>query len=207
LDWPGWCRSGRTEADALATLLAAAPRYAAVARGADLLFDPPVDLAQLVVAYRFPGNASTDFGAPGIMPPDDAEPLDEPALARLIALLRACWDAFDAAVEAARGKELTKGPRGGGRELDGIRRHVVESEGSYAARIGLKLGQVDPEDVAAAGARRQAILDALVAAAPLGVPPPGPRGGARWPARYFARTVAYHIMDHVWEIEGRTTHT
>ncbi len=31
LDWPGWCRSGRTEDEALARLADYAPRYAVVA--------------------------------------------------------------------------------------------------------------------------------------------------------------------------------
>ena len=31
----------------------------------------------------------------------------------------------------------------------------------------------------------------------------GPRGGVRWPARYFVRRVAWHILDHAWEIEDR----
>lgn len=30
-DWPGWCRAGKTEADALAALAAYGPRYAPVA--------------------------------------------------------------------------------------------------------------------------------------------------------------------------------
>lgn len=30
IDWPGWCRAGRDEADALDALLRYGPRYAAV---------------------------------------------------------------------------------------------------------------------------------------------------------------------------------
>jgi hypothetical protein len=203
LDWPGWCRSGRTEEDALAALLTAAPRYSAIARLAGLSFDAPQTVGELIVAHRLPGNASTDFGAPGAMPPGDAAPLDPAGVALLTTLLRGCWSAFDNALAAARGKELAKGPRGGGREPDGIRRHVLESESSYAGRIGLKLGPVDPADAASVAGGRQAMLDAMAEVAPLGVPPPGPRGGARWSARYFARIVAYHLVDHIWEIEDR----
>jgi hypothetical protein len=204
LAWPGWFRSARTETEALAALLAAAPRYATIVRRGGLAFEPPASPDDLAVALRLPGNAATDFGALGVMPPGDAEPLDRAGVDRLTALLTACWSAFDDAISSAQGKELKKGPRGGGRELDGIQRHVLESEASYAARIALKLAPADGNDRAAVAARRGAMLRALAEIAPLGVPPPGPRGGARWPARYFARVVAYHLVDHIWEIEDRS---
>lgn len=35
------------------------------------------------------------------------------------------------------------------------------------------------------------------------IPTKGPRGGTRWTARYFVRRVAWHILDHAWEIEDR----
>ena len=41
LDWPGWCRSGKTEELALAELAACARRYAPVARQAGVPFQPP----------------------------------------------------------------------------------------------------------------------------------------------------------------------
>jgi hypothetical protein len=44
---------------------------------------------------------------------------------------------------------------------------------------------------------------AALAAAAGEVPAQGPRGGTRWPPRYFARRAAWHILDHVWEIEDR----
>jgi hypothetical protein len=207
LAWPGWLRSGRTEEEALDSLSAYAPRYARVAKLAGLPFDPPASASDLIIAHRLPGNSATDFGAMGVAPPGDEEPLTGESLERVVALLNACWAAFDAALDAARGKELSKGPRGGGRDLEGIRRHVIESEGSYSARIGLKLGPVDAEDSKAIAARREAMLDGMAAIAPLGVPPPGPRGGARWSARYFGRVVAYHVVDHIWEVEDRSAIT
>jgi len=30
-----------------------------------------------------------------------------------------------------------------------------------------------------------------------------PRGGVRWTARRFVRRVAWHVLDHAWEIEDR----
>ncbi len=56
---------------------------------------------------------------------------------RFRTLLRAYWQEFDRIVEAATGKELRKGPRGGGRELEGIVRHVLSAEGGYIPRLGV----------------------------------------------------------------------
>lgn len=50
---------------------------------------------------------------------------------------------------------------------------------------------------------RQAIMDGLAASARGDIPERGPRGGARWPARYFVRRVAWHVLDHAWEIVDR----
>jgi hypothetical protein len=207
LDWPGWCRSGRSEADALAALLAYAARYAAIARLAGLPFDAPAALSDLTVAGRIQGNASTDYGVPDRFAPGDEQPMDAAAVARAAAILRGCWAAFDGAAEAAAGKELAKGPRGGGRTLEGVARHVIEAESAYAQRVGVALAGSDantlPDWRAAAAVSRDRVLTALVEAGPLGMPAPGPRGGKRWPARYFVRRVAYHVVDHAWEIEDR----
>ena len=35
--------------------------------------------------------------------------------------------------------------------------------------------------------------------------PAGPRGGKRWSARYFVRRAAWHVLDHAWEIEDRSS--
>lgn len=51
---------------------------------------------------------------------------------------------------------------------------------------------------------RRKMLDALSTAQGV-APPSGPRGGKRWPWRYFVRRVAWHALDHAWEIEDRST--
>jgi len=41
LDWPGWCRIGRSEAEALQALVDYVPRYARVLRESQIDFQPP----------------------------------------------------------------------------------------------------------------------------------------------------------------------
>jgi len=80
----------------------------------------------------------------------------------------------------------------------------LRAERSYLARCGRKIGKVPDDDpVGAAACIRQGVLDALVAAARGEAPTSGPRGGAIWPARYVVHRVAWHVLDHLWEIEDR----
>jgi hypothetical protein len=156
------------------------------------------------VVERLKGGAGTDFGAPGEAPPSDDRPFAEADLRRYRPLLKACWRAFDAAAEAAAGKELRKGPRGGGRDLQAISRHVLEGEAAYMGQIAWKL-KVDPAaGLAEEHARARAqVLEALEHALQHGIPKRGPRGGLRWTAHYFVRRSTWHVLDHAWEIEDR----
>jgi hypothetical protein len=202
VDWPGWCRGGRDEGSALQALLEYAPRYALALRGTGLHFEPPKDTSAFAVVERVPGNATTDFGAPDVPPSSDSEPADDAELKRLQEIMRASWTALDSAAEAAQGKELRKGPRGGGRELEGVIEHVLGAERSYVSRLGAKLSK-SKDSGEELEQRRQAILDAMGAAARGEFPPAGPRGGARWSPRFFVRRAAWHVLDHAWEIEDR----
>ena len=204
IDWPGWCRSGRDEATALENLLAYGPRYARALRSTDLGFTAPADAAVFRVVERLPGNATTDFGAPGAPLADDKNAVDAVELRRLEALLKACWKAFDGAVKAAAGKELRLGPRGGGRDVERMIRHVLESEGAYLQALGGKAPKETAGDLAVyTKATRQAVLASLAASVRGEIPPIGPRGGLRWAPRTFVRRVAWHALDHAWEVEDR----
>jgi hypothetical protein len=201
IEWPGWCRAGRDQEAAVEALLAYGARYATVLRGTRLGFEPPERAAGLRVTERLTGDATTDFGAPSIAPKADARPIDEADLRRLRSILNACWRAFDRAVEDAEGTALAKGPRGGGRDLDKIVAHVVDADGGYLRMLGRT---VEPRPGASEIERtRAAVLDALAVTVVEGPPPPGPRGGKRWLPRYFVRRVAWHVLDHAWEIEDR----
>ena len=205
VDWPGWCRSGRTQEQALEALLGSSERYARVLRGTRLAFRPADDLGAFEVVERLAGDATTDFGAPSMAPSADTPPLVEAGLRRLRTILDACWRAFDSAVGSASGKELRKGPRGGGRELEAIVRHVLGADASYLGRLARKHEADERGDLAAALAgTRTAILEALAAAVRDEIPERGPRGGALWAPRYFGRRVAWHVLDHAWEIEDRS---
>ena len=204
LAWPGWCRSGRDTASALQALVAYGPRYARLLATTPLTFRAPTDTAAFVIIEQLAGTATTDFGAPDGVPTQDRQPLAATELQRMELLLAAYWHAFDMAVQAATGKALRKGPRGGGRDLAAIMDHVLAADTSYLARLAWKVApsagatiDVQLRDV------RQAVLRALNAAAYNGLPERGPRGGSIWMPRYFVRRVAWHVLEHLWEIEDR----
>lgn len=202
LDWPGWCRAGRDEDSALQALFDYGPRYARILRPARLGFQMPADVSSFAVIERLKGNATTDFGAPDVAPASDAQPLDDTELRRLQTLLKACWRAFDSAVEMGKGKVLGAGPRGGGRSLDGIIQHVLGAETGYLSQLGGKVSSQESPSLSLA-ATRQAILKTLRASAHGEISELGPRGGKRWKPRYFVRREAWHVLDHIWEIEDR----
>jgi hypothetical protein len=196
LDWPGWTRAGKDEKLALEALAAYAPRYIKVPKTARIDF--PAGAPAFKVVERVKGNATTDFGAPGIWASTDTSPLAGKEAARLCELLAASWKVFDAVVAKAPA-ELRKGPRGGGRDRDKIADHIVDAESAYIGKLGLKLKTPRRDDVGAVREWRKAITDAIRASAG------GPQSGEkRWPPRYVARRMAWHLLDHAWEIEDRS---
>jgi len=205
VNWPGWARSGRDEKTALAALLESAPRYAKIVGRARLGFVTPASISALRVSERLPGSATTDFGAPGAVPRSDTKRVTDAELARIRRLIEAAWRAFDDAAAGARGVALSKGPRGGGRELDDIARHVRDAEAGYLSALGWPF-KADARASAAAEQRRirASVLEGLAASARGQIAAKGPRGGERWAPRRFGRRLAWHAIDHAWEIEDRT---
>jgi hypothetical protein len=206
LDWPGWCRSGRDEDEALQALVAYARRYAASMGTAARGFNAPTNTSELRVAERLKGNATTDFGAPAIAPKSDLSPVSPAEAKRLAALLKASWSRFDRAADAASGVRLRKGPRGGGRSLVAIVRHVLEADGAYLSRLGgrhQKPGK--SSERAEMSLLRKEILDLLSSRERGETPPMGRRTAPLWTPRYFVRRSAWHALDHAWEIEDRAS--
>ncbi len=193
VDWPGWARSGRTAEAALEALTAYERRYAPVAsRGGHSL--PEGAAEALDVVAEVPGDTTTDFGAPGQVPDLDRSPVTDAEAGRLADLVDAAWRTLDE-VAAGAPAALRKGPRGGGRDRDDVLRHVLAAERSYARSFGVREQQPQVGDTTAVEAARAALLTALRA---------GVRPGVRWPVRYAARRVAWHVLDHAWEIEDRS---
>ena len=193
LDWPGWSRSGNTEDLAVETLLAYAPRYAPVAKLAGLEFPESFEAE---VEERSRGGSGTDFGVPSILThAADSRPVDGDEAARLASIVHAAWATLDR-VAAGAPAELRKGPRGGGRDRDKMVGHVIEADWYYGRELGLKLRQPKPDDDAAVEAMRRDMLTILRE------PSDGaPLAGRKWPQRYAARRIAWHALDHAWEME------
>jgi hypothetical protein len=200
LDWPGWCRSGKDEASALAALAAYAPRYAPVAKKARIALELRSAAAFRVVEH-LAGTATTDFGAPDGVAMRDTRPLAAPEAERISALVKAAWIIFDD-VTASAPAELRKGPRGGGRDRDQIAEHVLGAEGAYVRKLGLRLKPPTRDDRRGIADFRAAILEVL--GKPSNGKAPIDKG---WPQRYAARRIAWHALDHAWEIQDRSAPT
>ncbi len=198
VDWPGWCRGGRTPEAALEAFMAAAGRYAVVAEEAGLAFIPAASAAELALVETTPGDGATEFGVPHVIAPFDRRPTGPAEAERLVRLTGASWAVFDRVAGGAPA-ELRKGPRGGGRERDAIVAHVVSADHAYAHEMGLRGPEPSAADRAAVEAERAAMLEVL------GRPSDGsPLAGRKWTARYAARRIAWHALDHAWEIEDRS---
>ncbi len=195
IEWPGWCRHAKTEEAVLEALVTYAPRYAKALARRKLGFEPPSGASSLRVREHLKGNATTDFGAPAIAPKADGRTFNDGDAERLVTILQASWGALDRAARTAEGRTLTKGPRGGGRDLEKIVAHVWEAEGGYLYAVGGR----PPKS----GDARLPI-ERVLASRSRGEPPERvPRSGKLWGPRYFVRRTAWHALDHAWEIEDR----
>ncbi|MDQ6616248.1 MAG: hypothetical protein M3083_16290 [Actinomycetota bacterium] len=215
VDWPGWCRSAKDEAAALKALVAYAHRYAVVAHragwtlgatrpcGASEAGDALVgefagttlagEGIEVDVVERLPGSSGTTFGVPMAIADGDRVALSSAAAERQAELVAAAWAVLGQVIATAPAV-LRKGPRGGGRDRDAIAAHVNEAEIAYARKLGVRLRKPKIEEL------RESLLSVLRM--------PSDRqalaeGG--WPARYGARRIAWHALDHAWEIEDRSS--
>jgi hypothetical protein len=173
LDHPGWCRRGKGEEAALEELLGYADRYAQVVPG----FQP----GKVTVVSTVEGPPGMNEWAPTVPGPGE----DKTPTAKQLAALELCWAAFDRAA-AGSSEQLRKGPRGGGRDRDGIVDHVREAERAYGRKVGVRVPPRTPWDE-----QRTELLAGLRK-------PDGP-----WLPRYAVRRIAWHVLDHAWEIEDK----
>jgi hypothetical protein len=202
VEWPGWCRRAKSEEDALDALAEYAARYASVVaaaghplpKSAADAFDV-VDRIDPPAADAFSG---VDFGTIDAPCELDRRPLTAAAAKRLAAIVDASWRKLDDVVAHAPA-ELRKGPRGGGRDRDKVFDHVLGAESAYARKIGVRHKQPSPDDGGAIAALRADIGAALTAARS-----GEPLTANGWLPRYAARRIAWHVLDHAWEIEDRS---
>lgn len=200
LEWPGLCRRGRDEKEAIQNLGSYSPRYAAVLSAARIKgFES--GRPRFNVVERVEGDSSTDFGVPSAALLSDSEPLTQLEMKFQISIARACWAAFDAAARKHEGAKLTKGPRGGGRSLAQMVAHVTEAEGAYVAKLGVPSKSIPKTSEAL----RDRFIYALGERVRGEIEDKGPRGGTRSLPRFAVRRSAWHSLDHAWEIEDRAT--
>lgn len=175
VDHPGWARRGKGEQAALDVLEDHRHRYGQAVGAAPT--------GALHVIGSIPGTGTTDFGAPDLKGPWDDEALQP----HEVTALESCWTALDSAAARATA-ELRKGPRGGGRDRDQVLDHVREAERSYARTIGVRLSPRTPW-----AEQRPAITEALARTQ-----------DTKWPVKYVVRRMAWHVLDHAWEIEDKS---
>jgi hypothetical protein len=186
-DWPGWCRTAKDEAAALEVLADYAERYRVIAEKAGLSF--PKSAARFEVVDRIKGDGATDFGVPHKVAPSDSEPVTARQADKFVAVVEASWSVFDDVVAGAP-LVLAKGPRGGGRDRDAIVSHVEEAQKAYSRKLGVRTIK-DPAEI------RAAIVEAIRERPT----------DTSWPIRYAVRRIAWHVIDHAWEIEDKAVHT
>ena len=193
LEWLGWCRIRNCEEAAVQALMDVAPRYRLIAERAGFNFAP----GDLVVVERIPGDANTAWGVPSVLAAAEAGRIDARTAERNVALLRASWAMLEEAV-ASSPAALRKGPRGGGRDRDEIHLHVTEADRMYARKIGVRHKPFEVND----GSSLQAMRDEIsaVLSQPTSGEPLIPGG---WTASYAIRRMAWHVVDHLWELEDR----
>jgi hypothetical protein len=193
LEWPGWCRIRMREEEAVQALIDYEARYRLIAQRAGLSFAPD----DLVVVERLPGDANTAWGVPSVLASAETGPIDVATAQRNVLLLRTAWDILEEVVAASKA-QLRKGPRGGGRDRDEIWRHVIEAERAYARKIGVRHKPFEMNDKSALQAMREEIATRLCKSS---TGEPLVSGG--WNTSYAVRRMAWHVVDHIWEIEDR----
>jgi hypothetical protein len=111
--------------------------------------------------------------------------------------MRAAWAVLDRVAKASPA-ELRKGPRGGGRDRDKMLDHVLGAEAAYARQVGIKHPQPQLGDTRAIKALRDELAETLRGASDgSSLTPKG------WPPRYAMRRIAWHVLDHAWEMQDR----
>jgi hypothetical protein len=182
LEWPGWARRSNSPERAIEELTNYQKRY-------EKILGRALPSVKITIIGSVKGNATTDFGAPGALGPWDDKRFTKNERLRQVEILERCWHYFDQVVQGAP-RRLRKGPRGGGRDRDEIIDHVRETERVYAPKIGIRIPPRTewPE--------QRALLSERLSG---GFP------AEAWPQLYALRRLAWHVVDHAWEIEDKSS--
>jgi hypothetical protein len=198
-DWPGLARGAKTKEEAIERLRAYIPRYAPVAKLADMSaqFD---SIRKLHVVEQYEGTPSTDFwGISFAFSKIDKQAVPARELERELALMQACW-AFVDSVRARVSAKMLEGKRGGGRDREQIVRHLFVNEQQWAK----KLGVITPDEAMLSKEGMKTHRDAYCRAIREYHSQRMMAGKvAKWPLRYLIRHTAFHTMDHAWEMEDK----
>jgi hypothetical protein len=135
VDWPGWARHGRNEAEAIDALLAYAPKYAAILKGTRLGFVAPKSIAELTIVGGWKGTSPLT-GAPAVLLPDGERSCDASELKRFKDL-NAGWCTMPPPGRHT-GRRSQRSARGGGAPSND--RRACWNEAAYIAAVGGRRG-------------------------------------------------------------------
>lgn len=201
-DWPGLERNGKHADAAFLHVDPYRPRYDVIAERAGLGREYRAEPGSNII-LEYEGVSSTDFWGISFAHSEfDLEPISGEELERQLALLQACWAEFDD-IALRVSPELRKGPRGGGRDRDHIVRHVLAGEIDWVKRLDIR---PDLHDIVPQEARNQfhaQIVEAIRELHAQGLQKSRAKGGPFWTHRFLIRHLAYHVMDHAWEMEDK----
>lgn len=201
IDWPGLERNGKSPDEAFTKMESYRARYQAIANRAEFGQAFETEPAGKIV-QEYEGTGSTDFwGISFAHGPNDHEAMSDDDVERHLALLNACWDEFDE-IGMRVSPELKRGPRGGGRNRDEIVGHLVASELQWLRKLDIR---PDFREILPPVQRRehhQRVLAELRRRHQEGLPVKS-KTGPPWTVRFTIRHLAYHVMDHAWEMEDK----
>ena len=195
-EWPGLERGAKSVEDAVERLRSYVPRYAKIARLAEMDAEFST-IKNFEVVEQYPGIGGTDFwGISFTFSSIDKQDMSGDELERELALMQACWRFFDD-VRKRVSAEMQKGPRGGGRDRDRIVHHIFANEQDWAKGLGVRT--LDGAMLTSNGlkAHRDAYCHAIRDYHSQG------KLAGKWPLRYLIRHTAFHTLDHAWEMEDK----
>ena len=145
---------------------------------------------------RHEGGGGTAFGVPSVIGDADREAVTASEATRQAALVEAAWTVFDRRGEGGAGVAPQGPARRRPRHLEDRRATSTRPTPRTPASSGSSTTQRIAEAVLA---MRKAVLEVLRE------PSDGsPVADRKWTPRYAARRIAWHALDHAWEIEDRT---